>query len=170
MNFINFPILCYFFHNAGCFRSYNGLIAHIFGPVEGKHHDAYMLSASGLLTKLQRHTQPNGQPYVIYGDPAYGLTQNILAPFRGQVTQAEHEFNSAMSAVRVTVEWTFGKIVQLFAYLDFKKNQKVLLQPVGKYYIVGALLTNCHTCLYGSWTSDFFGLTPPTVEVYLSNQ
>ena len=75
-----------------------------------------------------------------------------------------------MSAVRVSVEWTFGKVIQQFAYLDFRKNQKVLLQPVGKYYMVGALLTNCHTCLYGSQTTTFFGVPPPTLEVYLSNQ
>lgn len=55
----------------------------------------------------------------------------------------------------------FGKIVQYFAYLDFKKNQKILLQPIGKYCLVGALLTNCHTCLYGSITSTFFDLQPP---------
>ena len=58
-------------------------------------------------------------------------------------------YNRAMSVVRVTVEWTLGKIVQLFAYLDFK-NQKVLLQLVGSMIIVDALLTNCHTCLYES--------------------
>ena len=106
----------------------------------------------------------------MYGDPAYGVTRSILSPFRGQITPAEQQFNTAMSGVRISVEWTFGKIVQLFAYLDFKKNQKLLLQPVGKYYIVGALLTNCHTCLYGSQTSEYFGLMPPTLEAYLSNQ
>ena len=43
-----------------------------------------------------------------------------------------------------------------FFYLDFKRNNKLLLQPVGKYDLVAALLTNCHTCLYGSQTSIFF--------------
>ena len=54
-------------------------------------------------------------------------------------------------------------------YLDFCKNLKVLLQPVAKYYNVGALLTNCHTCLYGSVTSSFFDLEPPKLEEYLAN-
>ena len=123
----------------------------MFGPVEGRRHDVFILSVSGLPNKIRAINQPNGQPYVLYGDPAYGLSQNIVSPYRGQqLTQAERDFNRAMSAVRVSVEWTFGKIIQQFAYLDFKKNQKVLLQPVGKYYMVGTLLTNCHTCLYGS--------------------
>ena len=81
---------------------------------------------------------PNGEPYVIYGDPAYGITRHIIAPFRGaHLTDEQEEFNARMSNVRECVEWGFGKIVQQFAYLDFKKNLKILLQPVAKFYIVG---------------------------------
>ena len=143
----------------------------MFGPIEGRRHDAYMLSESGIQNKLQRLTQPNGQPYLLYGDPAYGVSQNVISAFRGpQLTPAEIEFNKSMSSVRVSVEWTFGKITQLFAFLDFKKNLKLFLQPVGKYYLVGTLLTNCHTCLYDSQTSTYFMMPPPSLEVYLNNQ
>ena len=116
-----------------------------------------MLGESGLTNKLERFQKPNGEPYVIYGDPAYGVTRNILAPFRGaHLTDDQQAFNSQMSKVRSSVEWGFGKIIQYFSYLDFNKNLKVLLQPVAKFYLVGALLTNCHTCLYGSLTSTYF--------------
>ena len=142
----------------------------MYGPVEGRRHDAFILGASGLSDKLRRFNQLNGQPYVIYGDPAYGVSRNILSPYRGaHVTLQEQEFNKSMSQVRICVEWTFGKLCQYFAFVDFKKNNKVLLQPVGKYYLVATLLTNCHTCLYGSQTSNFFDLQPPALEVYLSN-
>ena len=148
----------------------NGLIAHLYGPVEGRRHDAFMLNTSGLLPLLQQLVKPNGEPYVLYGDPAYGLTQNILAPFKGaRITANEQAFNKKMSKVRISVEWGFGKIMQYFAYLDFKKNQKVLLQPVGKYYAVACVFINCHTCLYGSLTSKYFGLNPPSLETYLLN-
>lgn len=148
----------------------NGLIAHLYGPLEGKRHDAFMLGVSGLLPQLERITKPDGEPYVVYGDPAYGISRHIIAPFRGaHVTPLQQQFNSDMSKVRASVEWGFGKISQYFAYLDFHKNLKVLLQPVGNYYAVGALLANCHTCLYGSVTSSFFELEPPSLEVYLSN-
>ena len=113
----------------------------------------------------------NGEPYVIYGDPAYGVTRNILVPFRGaHLTDDQQAFNSQMSKVRSSVEWGFGKIIQYFSYLDFNKNLKVLLQPVAKFYLVGALVTNCHTCLYGSLTSTYFNVDPPSLDVYLSNQ
>ena len=83
----------------------NGLIAHLFGPIEGKRHDAFMLAESGLLSKLMPLTQVNGQPYVVYGDPAYGVCRNILAPFRGaQLSAAQAEFNKSMTGVRVSVE------------------------------------------------------------------
>ena len=142
----------------------------MYGPIEGRRHDAFMLGESGLLDKLLRFEKPNGDPYIIYGDPAYGLTLNIMSPFRGaHLTDNEQEFNTQMSKVRVSVEWGFGKIIQMFAYLDFKKNLKVLLQPVGKYYLVASILINCHTCLYGSQTSTFFNLQPPSLETYLLN-
>lgn len=121
----------------------NGLIAHLFGPIEGRRNDAFLLVASGLSDQLRHFDQTNGQPYVIYGDPAYGIAGNISAPFRGaQLTPQEHEFNKSMSNVRISVEWAFGKLSQYFAFLDFKNN-KVLLQPVGKYYLVAAI----YTCL-----------------------
>ena len=118
----------------------NGLIARLFGLIEGRKHDAYMLSESGLLEKLRPLTHANGDPCAVYGDPACGVSLNIISPFCGSnLTAAERDFNKAMSSVRVSVEWTFGKITQLFAFLDFKKDLKLLLQPVRKYYLVGAL-------------------------------
>lgn len=148
----------------------NGLIANMFGPLEGRRHDAFMLAVSGLLPQLQQLVKPNGDPYVLYGDPTYGINRNIIAPYRGaNITPNEHLFNRDMSKVRISVEWGFGKIFQYFAYLDFRKNLKVLLQPVGKYYLVGSLLINCHTCLYGSITGSYFQLDPPSLETYLSN-
>lgn len=59
----------------------NALIAHMFGPVEGQRHDAFMLGMGDLFPKLQGFFQPSGQTYVTYGDPAYSNMCNILAPF-----------------------------------------------------------------------------------------
>lgn len=95
----------------------------MFGPIEGRRHDAFMLGVSGLAEKLQRLQTPMGEPYVIYDDPASGLTRNILAPFRGvRLRNDEQLFNTQMSKVRIFVEWGFGKICQNFAYLDFKNT------------------------------------------------
>ena len=123
-----------------------------------------------LLKAIHITIKPNGDPYVVYGDPAYGLSHNILAPFRGaHLTVRQKQFNTRMSKVRTSVEWGFRKICQYFSFLDFKKNLKVLLQPVGKCYLVACILINCHTCLYGSVTSSYFNIDPPNLEKCLTN-
>lgn len=97
-----------------------------------------MLRISGLMEKLKdKMTRGDGNIYSLYGDPAYPLRPHLLGPFKGaHLTEEQNIFNKRMSAVRISVEWTFGKIISLFAFLDFKKNNKLYLQPVGKYYTV----------------------------------
>lgn len=98
----------------------------------------------------------------------YPLTARVKKTYRGQhLTPQEQAFNTAMSSVRQCVEWEFGKIVRLWAFFDFGKNLKLFLSPVGKLYIVGVLLTNCHTCLRESETSEYFQLNPSSLEEYL---
>ena len=148
-----------------------GLHAHMWGPLEGRRHDVIMLRESGLLNQLENlPLAENGQPFVIYGDPAYPVRQHIISPFKGaNRTPLQADFNAAMSRVRQCVEWGFRDVVANFAFCDFRKNQKVLLQPVAKYFIVATILSNCKTCLYSNITSDFFALQPPTLEQYTSN-
>lgn len=135
---------------------------------EGRKHDAGMLVDSGLLHDLQRCAfSTTGQPMCLYGDPAYPLRVHLQAPFRNAVlTPPMQEFNASMSAVRTSVEWLFGDIVNFFKFMDFKKNLKIGLSPIGKMYIVSAIFRNALTCLYGNQTSDFFNLDPPTLQEY----
>lgn len=41
-----------------------------------------------------------------------------------------------MRKVRASVKWAFWKICQNFAFMDFNKKLKILLQPIGKYFLV----------------------------------
>lgn len=150
----------------------NGLICHMYGPIEGRRHDAILLRFSGLLNQIQggNFIDGEGNPYVLYGDPAYPTREHLIAPFKGaNLTPLEEAFNFNMKKVRQCVEWGFGDITTNWAFIDFKKNLKVLLQPIAKYYIVASILSNCKCCLYGNQTSKYFGLDPPTIENYLSN-
>ena len=63
-----------------------------------------------------------------------------------------------MSTVRRSFEWVFGEILKYLSFLDYEKNLKIEVSPVGKMYCICALLTNVHTCLYRSMTSDIFEL------------
>ncbi|CAH3013849.1 unnamed protein product [Porites evermanni] len=92
----------------------NGLIANLYGPVEGKRHDAAILRDSGLLANLENYAiSPAGQPMCLYGDPAYPLRIHLQALFRDVRLAPEMEsFNQSMSHVRVSVEWIFGDVVK----------------------------------------------------------
>ena len=59
----------------------------------------------------------------VHGDPANPLRVHLQAPFRvGILTRDMEMFNESMSAVRSSVEWLFGDIVNYFKFLDLKKK------------------------------------------------
>ena len=101
---------------------------------EGRKHDVSVLADSGLLNDLQRFAfSSTGQPMCLYGDPAYPLRIHLQVPFRNTVrTPALQAFNFSMRAVRESVEWLYGDIVNYFKFLDFHKNLKIGLSSVGK--------------------------------------
>lgn len=103
----------------------NGLIANLYGPVEGKRHNSGPLADFGLLNYLSRYCfAPDGTPQCIYGDAAYPLRMHLQGPFEGAaLTPLEKHFNKSMSQVRVAVEWVFGDITNYFAFLDLKKKK-----------------------------------------------
>ena len=60
---------------------------------------------------------PAGHLLCLYVDPAYTLRVHLQGPFKGAIiTPQMQAFNSAMSTVRISVEWLFGDSLQ--DYLD----------------------------------------------------
>lgn len=147
----------------------DGIIVSLKGAFPGRMHDAGILRDSNLYAELEQCAVfPDGEKFVLYGDSAYPIRELLLRPYSGHlVTPDGINFNHVMSRVRQSVEWGFGKIVREFAFLDFKKNQKLLLQDLQKMYFTAVILSNCHTCLYGSQTGTFFGISPPNLTEYL---
>ena len=92
--------------------------------VAGRMHDARMLAVSQLYDDLQ-----NFAFVLLVEQCAYMGIQHthsrfyLQAPFRvGILTRYMEMFNESMSAVRSSVEWLFGDIVNYFKFLDLKKN------------------------------------------------
>ena len=48
-----------------------------------------------------------------------------------------------------------------FLLLLFGRISKILVQPVGLYYIIATLLSSCHTCIYSNQIASFFNPVPP---------
>ena len=73
-----------------------GMIANMFGTIEGRRHDCALLRRSGLLNVLDnaRLVDNNGLPFALYGDPAYPVRNYLLSPFKGaNLTQDQQNFN-----------------------------------------------------------------------------
>lgn len=140
----------------------------LFFLTEGRRHDASMLRMSGLLDGMSTYSySTRGDPLCVYGDPAYPLRVQLMAPYKSaNKTPQQVAFNESMSAVRTAVEWVFGDITNYFTFLDFKRNLKIGLSPIGNMYTACALLRNAYTCLYDSKSGQYFDLTPPTIQEY----
>lgn len=138
--------------------------------LEGRKHDAGILTDSQLLRDLGQYAfSPTGVPLCVYGDPAYPLRIHLQGPFKhGILTPNMELYNTKMSAVRSSVEWLFGDVINSFKFNDFKKNLKLFQNSVGKMYVVAVILRNAITCLYGNMTSEFFDLRPPALDTYFT--
>ena len=88
-------------------------------------------------------------------------------------TRAEEEEDSAAASARVHVKHLFEKMVNLLPFLDFSKGLKINEREIGRYMVVGALIINLLTCLYGcqvcaQFSADFDIILPPTLEEYMA--
>ena len=148
-----------------------GVIICMYGPVPGSFHDARMLKESKLMEMMENSrawTPTPGTGYHLYGDQAYKSTPQVIGPTRHNPTEREAACNAAMKSLRISVEWGFGKVKSLFAFNGYAEDLKLGMQPVGKYFKVATFLTNCHTCMNGSQTSDSFLAEPPLLSEYLT--
>jgi hypothetical protein len=84
------------------------------------------------------------------------------------LNNAEASFNVSMSSARIPNEWGFGKVRANWAYLDYHKGMRPYMNDISRYWPVAQMLTNLHTCCYGSQTSTYFQVEPPSMAVYLS--
>ena len=72
----------------------NGLIGKLYGPVEGRRHDARMLKDSGLLNDLSRvGFNIRGEVLCLCGDPAYPLRPKGNVPV---LTPEVEAFNTCL--------------------------------------------------------------------------
>jgi nuclease HARBI1 len=156
----------------------NGIVGHLYGPFEGCRNDNFLLTNSGLLDCLahfahcpetNENTPIEDQYLQIFGDPAYQNGPHIMSPFagEGERSDAKKEWNAEMSAVRIEVEHGFGIVSNTWPFLNANWKMHLYSSPVGRYYRVGVLLTNCLDYLRPNQVSHYFGCLPPTLSEYL---
>ncbi|ETI45213.1 hypothetical protein F443_10189 [Phytophthora nicotianae P1569] len=80
----------------------DGHISRLFGPVDGRRHDLFMLNESGFKDVLKNNS--NFHNNLICGDPVYGCTNVFCCPYKGcHLDATQQELNKVMSAIRVSV-------------------------------------------------------------------
>ena len=72
-----------------------------------------------------------------------------------------------MLKVREVVEWGYAQIVSNWTYLDFNKSMKIFEVPVGKYYTIGAFLSNLRNTFYSNQINSYFDCDKLTIDEYL---
>lgn len=97
-----------------------------------------MLRESKLLTYVSSNDCVKDLRVLIYGDPAYGISDLLCSTFRNAyVCSAEKRFNVVMSKTHVSIEWLFGLVKTKWSFLDWNKKHKILLTPVARMVSVG---------------------------------
>jgi len=106
----------------------NGLIGRLDGAFNGRRHDAAILNLSRLVEEMEHNfVDEDGTRHILYGDVGYSNQKFIKVGFKkyGELTGLQKIFNLEMSALRVSVEYGFGRISQQFTFLDLKKKSEV---------------------------------------------
>ena len=57
----------------------NGIIANMFGPVEGRRHDAALLAESGIMDKITEFLSEQNNPLYLNGDQPYPIPHTSYA-------------------------------------------------------------------------------------------
>ena len=134
-----------------------------------------MFRCSGFLDRMRQLSNSVRKVMCVYGDPAYCRGDHVSKGYLGACTPAQARWTTKMNAIRETVEWGFMLVVRDWAFIDFKKNLKLGLQPISMMYIVAVLLTNVKSCLMadekydglGNEIANKFRVSPPSVRKYL---
>lgn len=139
------------------------------GPESIRRGDAHIYHNSGLEGVLMALSALLGVVVRMYGDSAFPLSDVLWCPFPNfrRLQPELRQFNKKMAALRSANEMGIGKVARYFAFMDFKKNQRLFQQAVPLSYFVSGLFTNIHTCYYGSNMNATWHTEAPDIDWYL---
>jgi len=148
----------------------DGIIAHVSGPWSGRRHDTHIFQESGLPSALadlpRMPIEDGGELMALYADPGYALSARLFMPYPDGRLDALHcAFNRSMASNRISVEWGYGRVSNLWRALNFSTELKLFQSPIAAWYICAVLFTNAVTCIEGgNIVSDYFNSPPPTLK------
>lgn len=90
----------------------------------------------------------NEEPVRLYADKIFRTDMIIVAAYSaafGFVQPWMHALNRIMAPLRVSVEWSYGKVKYLYKSLSFKLAQKLMRNQPVEDFILATFFTNCRT-------------------------
>lgn len=130
-----------------------------------------MSELSDILDGVQQNIPP-AQRYGLYTDRGFTRLPPLIDHPYPPNDYAGFVKNFRMRAARITVEWSYGLLSNLFkACRNFEHWVLLKARPYAREQLrVSFLLINCYVCVHGSQASSFrkFGAQPPLLEDYLN--
>jgi len=147
----------------------DGLISSLSGPFVGRRHDLRMYVESRAAQRVQGYL--NNTSYYVLGDKGYkGLmaTRPTACNLKSLWDFTESD-QQKLSKARVSAENLFAEISRYFKIVNQMNMNESLRSSVGQCYVVAALLTNCHSCLYSNPVNSLFDTESIPLETYLAD-
>jgi hypothetical protein len=145
----------------------HGFTVHLFGPTSLRRSDLKLLEESAINDKLAALGV-----WFAFGDSIYPWLSHIRTYYKHEHKTARQAMeNRLFKSVRIAIEWTYGGISNLFAYLRNLSKLKLLRSSrLLRVYFACVLLRNCHVALYGGIESNYFEIVIPNdmLELYLN--
>lgn len=158
----------------------NGLTASIYGPTSGRKEDKTLFRLAEydefLLDLCQEFH--DGDIYCTYGDGIFAgywfclRTAHQSSPLM-PLTPYQEEENQAMKGVRIPVEWSYGKVEQMWPILNTKTHFKIdqnadnVFMTIRVAYLLANLKICCLEGSTGTGTRGF-ECPPPSLPEYLN--
>jgi hypothetical protein len=148
----------------------DGLILGLWGtedgePLSGRHSDPSFVT-DNLLVALQLYG------FHVLCDGIFRHQEGIVTPLPKRKSLAKKglvkEDSRKMSGMRVPVEWTFGRLQEMFKMPFMPEKSKVYASKVCASLRVAAIIYNLVVCSRGSQVTKYFRMRPPKARRYLS--
>jgi hypothetical protein len=149
----------------------NGMTADMSGPLSGRRSDLKSLADSNINQRISALQVGNAKQYVIYGDSIYPVMSHLRKRHQNHPNSIREIFeNEIMKKIRVSIECNYGQTSNLFQYVDWRKNCKVLAggSNIALCYKIATLLKNISICVNQTCvTAEYFNCSVPTLEDYM---
>jgi hypothetical protein len=147
----------------------HGLTADMYGPMSVRRNDLRLLGDSEIELELEGLQLDWDRKVIIFGDSIYPIGEFLKSYLTNPGNNDRiSTHNGAMKSVRISIEWNYATTAALFEYVkDVKKLRLLRKRTTVKIYTVCTILRNCHVCLYGSQSSIYFNIVPPSLSDYI---